>query len=110
MSDILEAVEAKNVQSRQKAADAKKQEQKRQAVLQASAKATIKQKHLRVLGALLIRVLAALTTVAGLWVSMQFGLIKPVLAIPVICAVLMWASTWFGAWLQYTTGKEGLFK
>jgi uncharacterized membrane protein len=110
MSDILEAVEAKNVQKRQKDAAAKKQEQKRAAVLQASAKASVKQKHLKVLGALLIRVLTALAAVAGLWIAMAFDLAKPVLVIPVICVVLMWASAWFGAWLQYITGKEGLFK
>lgn len=110
MGDILEAVEAKNVQKRQKAANDKKLEQKRTAALQASAKAHIKQKRLKVLGALLIRVLFASAVVAGLWISLHFGLIKSAFATPVICAVLMWASAWVGAWLQYSTGKEGLFK
>lgn len=110
MSDIPEVVEAKNVQNRKKAANDKKQEQKRTAALQTSAKLQAKRKRLKVLGALLVRVSGALTVAAGLWIAMAFDLAKPVLAIPVICAVLMWASAWVGAYVQHRIGKEGLFK
>ena len=105
MGDILETV-AKHRQ----AEAAKQQEQKRAAALHASAKAKAKQKRLKVLGNFLIRVLFALAVVVGLWISLRFGLIESAFATPVICAVLMWASAWCGAYVQHRIGKEGLFK
>ena len=110
MSEILDVVEAKNVQARREA-EAFQQAADR-AVESAKVLSDVikSRKRRKVANALIIRAVIAVALVAAFWLADGVDLMAVELAVPLECAVMVWFSVYFGAWLQFIFGKEGLLK
>jgi hypothetical protein len=69
-----------------------------------------KARRVRACRQLLTRVGIAIGLILSLYLAAHFGLMSKGLATPIICAVFVWVSFWFGGWVQLSWYKRGLFE
>lgn len=60
--------------------------------------------------ALIKRAVIAVMLCAVLLLAQFFNLIDWHLAVPIMCATMIWVAVWFGSWLQFRFCKGGLLE
>lgn len=103
MSEIIEIIETN-------ANEARAREEDLMAKRIADKKLAAQIRRQKALRALIVRVIACVVIVIGLWVASTFDLIAVQLSRPLVAAVFVYLAFWAGAWCQFAWCKGGLLE
>lgn len=114
MSELFETIENNANEAKAREQEAAEVAQKAQEELQAKRVADKKlvaqirrQKAKR---ALIIRAIACVVSIAGLWIASACDLMSVQLCRPLVAAVFAYLAFWAGAWCQFAWCKGGLLE
>lgn len=103
MSELFETINAHS-------AEAKNGERVEVEAAQARRTKAAKAKRRKAHRSMLIRAIACIVAVAGLWVATCWELVAVQLTRPLVMAIFTYLAFWFGSWVQFSWCEGGLLE